>query len=149
MTQCPSIMLALTVAGVTQHGFAGIAGFCAGGYRNQIGQGIFGKLADLPGPAKRARAVDRGHAQNFRRREFWIAGRQLAHFLEHAEFGVLFPDFANGGQAVGAEADVDAGAGEPLAQKRRMAEIIMAARAMDHVNAMLAEQRGVAARQHN
>jgi hypothetical protein len=29
------------LANVTQHGFAGIAGFCPGGYRNQIGQGIF------------------------------------------------------------------------------------------------------------
>ena len=102
----------------------------------------------MPGPAKRARAVDRGHAQNFHWRELWIVGRQLAHFFEHAEFGVLFPDFANGGQAVRAEADVDVGVGQPFAQKRRMAEIIMAARTMNNVNAMFAEQRGVPARQH-
>ena len=54
---------------------------------------------------------------------------------------------ADGGQAVGAEADIDPGVGELPELKRRMAEVIVTARAMDHMNVMFAEQCGVTARQ--
>ena len=61
--------------------------------------------------------------------------------------GFCLPVLRDGGEAVGAQAEVDAGVDQAFAQKRRMPEIIMAARTMDDVGFVFAQQRGVAARE--
>ena len=95
-----------------------------------------------PAQAEGPRAVDGGHAQNLLRRNRFVRIGQRAHFGEHVQFRLLSAGFAHGGEAVGAEAEIDAGIGQSPRVKGRMPEIIVAARAMDDVGVGFAEQAG-------
>ena len=130
-----------------QHGFVNVRHFSRERNGDQIGEGIFGKFADLSGQAERCAPLTVAMRRISAGETVLSAAASCAHFLEQVEFGLLLSGFADGGKAVGAEAEIDAGVGELLARKRRMAEIIMAARAVNDVDLCLAKQFGVAARQ--
>jgi hypothetical protein len=85
--------------------------------------------------------------QNFSRRNGFIGGGELAHFGEQVQLKLFLSVFADGCKAVGAEAKVDAGPGQLPARKLRMAEIIVAARAMHDVDMSFGQQFDVAGRE--
>jgi hypothetical protein len=93
-------------------GRPGFRGFSSEGNGDEIGEGIMGKFADLAGHAERARAVDRGHLEDFFRQKRWLSAGEGAHFLEEAELDDLPALAIDAGEAVGAETDIDARGGE-------------------------------------
>ncbi len=69
---------------------------------------------------------------------------RFAHLLEEIEFDEPFWLFINAREAVGAEAKVDAGGGQPGEWEGLVFEVEVAARTMDDMNFAPAQQRGVA-----
>ena len=128
-------------------GFVNVRQFFAAGQSNQIGEGLGPQFPGFSSQAQRARAVDRGHSENHSRRDVWLLPGEGTHFEEHVQFKIAPRMFAYGSQAVGAEAKVDAGAGERAVRKFLVLEIVVAARAVNDVHAFLREQAGVAGRE--
>ena len=130
-------------AGVGQHGFMPAGFFSSVRNGDKVGEGARAEFANAAGLAQGAGSVDRGHAEDFFRRHGGVFCGQRAHFLKHVEGEFLFAAFADGGQAVSAQANVDPGTGKALALEGRVAEIIVAAWTMDDVDVVPAEQLGI------
>ena len=73
-----------------------------------------------------------------------MALAQLVQFLEQAQFERLPALFEHGGQAVGADAEVDSGAEESAPRERLMAKVAVAARAVHDGDVVLGQQCGIA-----
>src|ERR1017187_328985 len=98
---------------------------------DKIGKRAFGKLSNLSDPPERTRAIDGGHLQNGFFGYARMPGGEGAHFLEHVQFHGLFSGLEDGGQAVGAKAEVHAGPAEFVVREFGVLKISMAPRAMN------------------
>ncbi len=117
------------------------------GNQDEIGKGAFGKLTQLPSFTQRASPIESGEAEEAFGRYAWVGFRHGLHFGEKVELDGLASIGAGGRQAVGAQADVNAGAPERFERERLVAKVSMAAGAMDDAGLSAGEQGGVAVSQ--
>ena len=115
-----------------------------GGEGDEIGPGAEGELAGFALQAKGTGGVEGDHAQELGRRQPRLALAQLVQFLEQAQFERLPALFEHGGQAVGANAEVDSGAEESAPREGLMAKVAVAAGAVDDGDVVLGQQCGIA-----
>jgi len=115
--------------------------------RNQIGKRTGREFTDFAGESERAGAVDGRHPQNSFRRHRRVVIRQRTHLGEQIQFRIAPADYAGGCEAVGAQAQIHAGASEARALKRRVLKIVVTARAMNDMGFVFREQSGIAARE--
>lgn len=131
------------LVGMMDGGSPGFGWFAVKWDGDEIGAGARGELSHSAMEAERASWMECNHAEDGGGGDVGMSGGEHSHLGKETERDDLAGRGTHGGEAVGAEADGNTGAGQGGIRKRGMIEVMVTAGTMDDMHAAMGETRGI------